>query len=229
MRVTKNNKKQKLGWSSPLHRSAEQDSTMTSLPWQGRPPLLGGGSLQDLLLTLEQSGPHADHEDQVDHLPSTAVYNATGRSWKSWLNCDYLICETAKEWIHLRISIGARVCSTLKRLVHVNTGTVFALIRILLQFATHYYNLLHIILSGAWVSLCSSPTGTGRIAFYSLCGWPWARLTAVDWNGICTCSCPLLYASTTACAALWPSGPGRPPAVHWEWIGKRKKRIHWQN
>lgn len=74
------------------------------------------------------------------------------------------------------------------------------------------------------VSLCGPPTRTGRIAFYSLCGWSRARLTAVDWNGICTCSCPLLYASATAHAALGPSGPGRPPAVHLEWIGKRERK-----
>lgn len=35
--------------------------------------------------------------------------HTTGRSWKSRLNCDYLICEMAKEWIHLyRVSRSGR-------------------------------------------------------------------------------------------------------------------------
>jgi hypothetical protein len=42
-----------------------------SLPWQGRPPWVGGGSSHDLLLVCVQSLPHIDHADHLDHPPST--------------------------------------------------------------------------------------------------------------------------------------------------------------
>lgn len=53
-----------------------------------------------------------------------------------------------------RISIAARIFAdralkTPRVRVRVNTGPVLVLTRILLRFATHYYNSLYIILSGA--------------------------------------------------------------------------------
>lgn len=56
-----------------LHMPPVQFATLVSLPWQGRPPWLGGGSSQDLLLVCVQSVPHTDHADHLDHPPSTTV------------------------------------------------------------------------------------------------------------------------------------------------------------
>lgn len=56
-----------------LHMPPVQFATLMSLPWQGRPPWLGGGSSQDLLLVCVQSVPHTDHADHLDHPPSTTV------------------------------------------------------------------------------------------------------------------------------------------------------------
>jgi len=106
--------------------------------------LLGGGSLQDLLLTLEQSGPHADHEVQVDHLPSTAAYNGAKLKISIKLRLSDLRDGKRMNTSVSRISIETHICARFKRLVHVNTGFVFVLSYILLQFATHYYNLLYV-------------------------------------------------------------------------------------
>lgn len=54
-----------------LHMPPVQFATLMSLPWQGRPPWLGGGSSHDLLLVCVQSLPHTDHVDHLDHPPST--------------------------------------------------------------------------------------------------------------------------------------------------------------
>lgn len=55
----------------PLHMPPVQFATLMSLPWQGRPPWLGGGSSHVLLLVCVQSLPHTDHADHLDHPPST--------------------------------------------------------------------------------------------------------------------------------------------------------------
>jgi len=56
----------------PLHMPPVQFATLISLPWQDRPPWLGGGSSHVLLLVCVQSLPHTDHADHLDHCPSTA-------------------------------------------------------------------------------------------------------------------------------------------------------------
>lgn len=62
---------EKLAGDLPLHMPPVQFATLMSLPWQARPPWLGGGSSQSLLLVCVQSLPHTDHADHLDHCPST--------------------------------------------------------------------------------------------------------------------------------------------------------------
>lgn len=63
---------EKFAGDLPLHMPPVQFATLMSLPWQDRPPWLGGGSSHNLLLVCVQALPHTDHADHLDHCPSTA-------------------------------------------------------------------------------------------------------------------------------------------------------------
>jgi len=70
--VTGNQNIEKFASDLPLHMPPVQFATLVSLPWQDRPPWLGGGSSHNLFLVCVQSLPHTDHADHLDHCPSTA-------------------------------------------------------------------------------------------------------------------------------------------------------------
>lgn len=72
----------KVAGDSPLHMPPVQFATLMSLPWQGRPPWLGGGSSHVLRLVCVQSLPHVDHAVHLDHPPSTTATKGVGEKKK---------------------------------------------------------------------------------------------------------------------------------------------------
>lgn len=154
----------------------------------------------------------------------------TQRSWKSRLNCDYLDLRDGERMNTsvLRISIGARVCSALKRLV--NTGTVFILTRILLQFAIHSITICSILfwVAHEWVFVVHLPGQEGLHS--TLCvagpGHVWPPLIGTGFVHVLVLFCTPL--PQRALHSDHPDQDDHPPFTENE-SGREKKRIHRRN